>query len=62
MLENNKLIKALNELFGGTTKEMAKKVNAANRKLAERILNTMGELTDEEKEAILNEIDGGGDA
>lgn len=62
VLENNKLIKALNELFGGTTKDTAKRVNAANRKLAERILNTMGELTDEEKEAILNEIDGGGDA
>ena len=62
VLENNNIIKALNELFDGTTKEMAKKVNAANRKLAERILKTRGELTDEEKEAILNEIDGGEDA
>lgn len=56
--ENNKIIKALNELYGGTSRDIAKKVNTANRKLAERILDTMGELTEEEKEAILKEIDG----
>ena len=61
VMENNKIIKALNGLFGGTTKEVANEVNAANRKLAERILDTMGELTEEEKEAKLREIDGRSD-
>lgn len=57
--ENYKIIKALNGIFGGTSKDIAKRVNDATRRLAERVLNTMGELTEEEKEAILHEIDGG---
>ncbi len=55
--ENNRIIKALNELFDGTSKDVAKRVNVANRKLAEKVLKDMDDLTEEEKKEILKGID-----
>lgn len=55
--ENNRIIKALNDLFDGTTMDVAKRVNVANRKLAETVLKDMDGLTEEEKKEILKGID-----
>ena len=59
--ENNNIINAVNNLYGGVYTDLVKRINTANRNLAVKLLNSLETLSKSEKEKLLDQLDKGED-
>lgn len=59
--KSNEIIAALNAVYGGTDAKKAERINAANKKLVVKLLNSMETLSDSERKSLLEQLENGGD-
>ena len=59
--KNNEIIEAINNVYGGANAEGAKRINAANKTLVRKLLNSMETLTDSERKSLMSQLENGED-